>query len=140
VESFTTFEIEKKLGIPRNRLQQWLDRGVVTPSIKQARGLGTKNRFSRHDLYRLELFQRLMRCGLSRHEASGYSDISFEDVSESGSKYLVVKREILDDAAGVLSSKSSLQSAPPRMELDGDTLGLVINLLSIKQMVDRKLA
>jgi DNA-binding transcriptional MerR regulator len=144
MEFFTTFDIEKKLGIPRNRLQQWLDRGIITPSIEQASGRRTKNRFSRNDLYRLELFQRLVRCGFSRRqgvEAAEESKINFEGVSESGIRFLTIKRKIIDDPAAELEIGSSeLTHDPPRIDLDGDELGIVINLLSIKKRVDGKLA
>ena len=137
MESFTTFEIEKKLGIPRNRLQQWIDRGFVTPS-EQARGHGTKNRFSRHDLYRIELFRRLAWYGLSRKESAEYSDISFENVGQS--KYLVVKREVPDENAICMIGTSEIVSSPPKIDFNVDMLVFVINLLLIQEKVDRKLA
>jgi len=138
MESFTTFEIEKKLGIPRNRLQQWIDRGFVTPSIEQASGHGTKNRFSRNDLYRMELFKRLAWYGLSRKEASEYSDISFENVGQS--KYLVVKREVPDENAICMIGTMEIVSSPPEIDFNGDVLVFVVNLLLIQEKVDRKLA
>jgi hypothetical protein len=140
MESYTTFDIEKKLGIPRNRLQQWLDRAIITPSIEQARGHGTKNRFSRNDLYRLELFQRLVRCGFSRREASEESVMNFDNVSERENRYLVVRRKILDDPAAFLEvGGSELMRDPPTIVLNGDELVTVINVLSIKERVDRML-
>ena len=59
MEQYTTFDIVKKMKIPRERLQEWLRRGLVKPSVR-AKGVGTKNIFTREDLYRIVLFSQLI--------------------------------------------------------------------------------
>ena len=68
--SYTTFEVVKKMGIRQERLREWIDRGFIIPSIQKAQGRGTKNIFSRDDLYKLGLFQYLLSISLSRKRAA----------------------------------------------------------------------
>lgn len=65
-------DVARKLGIPRERFREWLVRGFIRPSIQQASGSGTRNLFSRWDMYLIALFQHLIERGLGREEASAY--------------------------------------------------------------------
>jgi hypothetical protein len=71
-EEFSTLDIVKGMGIPRERLREWMTRGFISPSIQAAQGQGTKALFSRADLYRIGLFKYLVERGFMRHAASGY--------------------------------------------------------------------
>lgn len=82
--TFTTFEIVKKLRIERGCLREWIERGYIKPSIQTASGVGTKNLFSRLDLYQIKFFQSLLSRGLSRAEAARCADM----VSYSGIKFI----------------------------------------------------
>jgi DNA-binding transcriptional MerR regulator len=83
-KKFSTFDIVKLLQISRSNLQQWIDRGFVLPSLEKAEGKGTRNKFSREDLYRIRLFQKLHEAGLSQREASeNAKDIDFGDIVSS---------------------------------------------------------
>ena len=57
---YSTFDIVKGLGIPRERLREWMTRGFVSPSIAEADGAGTKALFSRFDLYLVATFRQLI--------------------------------------------------------------------------------
>lgn len=57
---YTTFEIEKILGIHKTTLAEWMRRGYVKPSFQKANGRGTKNLFDFTDLCRLWMFQGLV--------------------------------------------------------------------------------
>ena len=59
-----------KLGIKRERMKNWLERGFVRPSIKTANGAGTRNIFSRCDLYAIMLFRSLVCHGFSRENSA----------------------------------------------------------------------
>jgi hypothetical protein len=61
-------EIEANLGIKRNRLKGWVPE-FIQPSIEQARGHGTRNRFSRDDVYSLLVLKCLVDRGFTRQEA-----------------------------------------------------------------------
>ena len=65
-DAYTTFDIVEKLGIKRDRLNDWLTRGYITPSIQRASGQGTKNLFSRFDLYLIKVFEHMLSRGFSR--------------------------------------------------------------------------
>jgi hypothetical protein len=78
--SFTTFDIVKVLNISRNLLAQWLLRGYIEPSIQRAQGVGTKNLFSRGDLYNIRLFHQLVDSGMHRSDARLFSTVNFEGV------------------------------------------------------------
>jgi len=67
---YTTFEICKNLDIRLERFRMWIDNGYVEPSIQKASGRGTKNLFSKDDLYLVGLFKHLIECGFSREESS----------------------------------------------------------------------
>ena len=67
--AFTTFEICKKMDLRKDRFREWVDRGFIKPSIQRAQGRGTKNLFSRTDLYLIETFRHLITCGFGRKEA-----------------------------------------------------------------------
>jgi DNA-binding transcriptional MerR regulator len=63
---FYTSDVTRITGVKRNRLQVWLDKGWMTPSIQKARGQGTRNIFSLHDLYVIALFKKLVEIGVPR--------------------------------------------------------------------------
>jgi len=69
MDGYSTFDIRNILGIPQERLQDWLKKDFLTPSVP-ARGQGTKALFDIFDLYGIALFQHLvMNIRLRREEA-----------------------------------------------------------------------
>jgi hypothetical protein len=68
LKTYTSTDI-LKLGIKRERLKDWIERGLVQPSIQKAAGQGTTHLFSIYDLYLIKLFERLVSRGLSRIDA-----------------------------------------------------------------------
>ena len=69
-EGWTTFQIEKELGIKRTRLQEWLVRGFIKPSIHKSTRIGDKNLFSPKDIFDLGRFIFLVEAGVTRKLAS----------------------------------------------------------------------
>jgi hypothetical protein len=69
---FLAADIERILEVKRNRLQQWLERGYIIPSIQVASGHGTRNVWSRNDLYTIALFKKITESGLSRKLVSDF--------------------------------------------------------------------
>jgi DNA-binding transcriptional MerR regulator len=65
-EQFYTSDVTRITGVKRNRLQVWLDRGWIIPSIKKAQGQGSRNIFGLHDLYVIALFKKLVGIGVPR--------------------------------------------------------------------------
>jgi hypothetical protein len=64
-DEFTTFDIVKALDIPRERLQDWINREFIKPSIP-AMGQGTKAIFTRDDVYSVALFKSFIEQGYNR--------------------------------------------------------------------------
>lgn len=94
---FTSFDIARALDIPMERLRQWMKHGFITPSIP-ASGQGTKAVFTLDDLCIVEIFNRLIACGLNRHAASKIcksvqidNDVFIMDVSDLASIAINIK-------------------------------------------------
>jgi hypothetical protein len=142
-EKFTTFDIEKKLGLQRNLLAQWIMRGYITPSIARAKGLGTRNIFSRNDLYRIMLFKKLVETGIRRDEAKFYIHINFQSVGGGprDNKFAVFYRrdKITGKDEGIITDMELVKGAPTIQRRKDGTWTVVIDLLSIKNEIDRKL-
>ncbi len=82
-ETFSTFDIVKCLGIPRERLKDWQNNMFIKPTIK-ARGKGTKAEFTRLDVYALALFKHLVEeLHLKREEASKFTEGWKRNISKS---------------------------------------------------------
>ena len=69
-KTFSTFDIQRVLKMPRGRLKDWMEQGYIVPSIQKAEGVGTRNVFSKLDLYGIALFAHLLKIGLSRATAA----------------------------------------------------------------------
>ena len=72
LEQFEQRDITRILGIKRPTLQQWIERGFVSPSIEKAGALGRRNVWNRADMFRLGEFHELIKRGFSREEASKF--------------------------------------------------------------------
>jgi len=82
---YSTLDIVRALGIPRERLREWLSRGFITPGIQKASGAGTKALFGPEDLYRIMLFKELVESGISREMASKVlSSLSSQEIRSEG--------------------------------------------------------
>lgn len=70
LEPYSTLDIVKKLGVPRERLRDWQNRKFIDSSVN-ASGQGTKALFSRLDVYAIALFRYMVEiCKFSREEAA----------------------------------------------------------------------
>jgi hypothetical protein len=78
---FQTKDITAITNVKRNRLQSWIESGFISPSISGGGGSGSKNLWSKDDIYRIEIFKRLVESGFSRKLASNYK---FQSVDKRG--------------------------------------------------------
>ncbi len=53
------------VGVSQRCLDYWAERGIVTPSNRQATGKGSERRYTFDDLLKLALVKRLREAGLS---------------------------------------------------------------------------
>ena len=73
MEEYSTIDVCKILDIHRQRLREWLPYFMDTiPSIQKAEGTGTKNLFSRWDIYAIEIYLRLVETGRNRFQANTF--------------------------------------------------------------------
>ncbi len=63
---FKASRVTEITGVKRNRLQVWMENGWIIPSIEKASGHGTRNVFSKEDLYCIAMFRVLVERGLPR--------------------------------------------------------------------------
>jgi len=168
MKEFSIKDIERILGIQRDRIQPWIVAGYVVPSIKRARRRGSKNIFSREDLYRIYLFDSLLDYGLDRRSAAKMLLIRFEEVGDGPSAYKYQRftrhihsdklREISPEAAmddgsypwtgedpgaangQILHSAELVSDASELGRMNhNDLFSLTINLVTIKRIVDMKI-
>lgn len=146
---FTTFDVAKIVGIKRTRLQEWLDRGYIKPSIQKARGQGTKALFSKEDLYAIKLFGELLKKGFTRNRAASilglFEEGLFQDVRKAdwGSDYLHFGEEFHTKEFEEFSERPAFsaytkKSSPGRMP-DSRFFQGQINLKVIKKFVDERI-
>ena len=83
-ESFTTFEAAEKLKIRIERLRDWINRGYIVPDLEQAKGRGTKGRFSHSGLCEIKVFDHLLRRSFSRIVAQGMASLVTAHEKEKG--------------------------------------------------------
>jgi hypothetical protein len=70
-QEFTTSDITRVFGLKIERQKDWLKKNYIEPSIKKAKGHGSKNIFSLNDLYFIALFQHLIqKNGFARDQAA----------------------------------------------------------------------
>ena len=128
---FTTFDIAKLFDIPRSNVQQYIDRGLLTPSMERTQGRGTKNLFSLNDLYRFRLFQKLYAVGLSQREAAENSClIDFSKIGKKGVNWVKIVRD-KNKIRLVRINEGSIQT-----ELYRNDIFIAINLLRIKEEIE----
>jgi len=68
--AFEASDIEKITGINRPRLQQWLEKGFIIPSIQVASGPGTRNIYSIEDVYKIAGIKKIIEFGFTREKAA----------------------------------------------------------------------
>jgi hypothetical protein len=91
--SYTTTDIIRGLGIPRERLRDWISRGFVRASVP-APGQGLAAEFSLWDVYRIELFRNLVDGGFDRKVASEFLKVLRSDENEKWkTAYIIFRRE-----------------------------------------------
>jgi len=93
---FSTLDIVKALGIPRERLRDWMNRSFVVPS-SSAHGQGTKAGFTRHDVYGIALFRCFLDMGFNREKAGNLVKYFMEKEKKQPEKQETVYIKFLVD-------------------------------------------
>lgn len=69
---FYARDIEEICGVKRARLQTWIERLWIVPSIYKARGKGENNKFDAFDLITISVFKTCIENGLLRSAAADF--------------------------------------------------------------------
>jgi len=93
--TFTASEVEKITGVKRTRLQQWLEKNYIVPSVHVADGYGTRNIYSIGDVYRIEAFKRMVEGGLLREKAARLIKTMI-DAEDHGRGHLIISFTDID--------------------------------------------
>jgi hypothetical protein len=89
---FRTVDIENLLGIPQNRFKGWLWHGYIKPTVK-ASTRGQKHLFTKEDLYRIYIFEKLMKASYSLTRERTAREIEKMDLNPGG-RSTILKIEI----------------------------------------------
>ena len=135
MEGFSTFDILKGMGLKVERLQDWINRGFVAPSIEVANGQGTKNIFSKEDLCKIQLFKSLITHGFSRQEAARcIKNLSpTSDISTAHDFLVLTHKDGGFSANGISLKEQSTINLDEEMNCDEM---LVLNLSKVKEEVE----
>jgi DNA-binding transcriptional MerR regulator len=141
MEEFTTFQVSRILGVTRSSLQQWIDFKFIEPSISVAEGRGTKNLFSREDLYRIEMFRALSRSGIAQKKAGKLrGKFNFDLAAKNPQKFRVAFFSYNPDEKGELQMNMGYKRLGAKVK--GKTpfyICILIDLLQIKEGVDQRI-
>jgi hypothetical protein len=147
---YSSMDVAKGLKISYQRLRGWIDRQYV-PMTEAPDGPGTRTRFSRKDIYMIELFRRLVAKGFSRELAAKYAK-SFgmlfkKSWDEWGNPAFLVCRSGGSDEFPELNAIYSHESDLPFHKAMGNRLdnmpawddfddAVIINFTKIRKKVD----
>ncbi len=151
-DEFSGGDIEMVLGIPTERLRQWMKMGYISPTIP-APGQGSKAIFNRTAMYGIALFAKLVDMGLKREQASEYVKrfISYEVMGQVG--YIGFQSVIRNGQRVFISTPWWTEDSPMTIEIrEKMTLGIkgggqkkewdhidIINCIKLRKDVDTKL-
>ena len=150
---FTTWDVIKFLEINRERLREWLQRGYIAPSIQKAQGVGTKNIFSRWDMYMIALFDRLVSNGFSRELAERtvkfmlgekalqvYKEKGADLADLGASRFIIFRRSYSYPDKEPTVTPVVLLGKPTNLRLDsGFDDMFIVNFERIRKFVDKRI-
>ena len=76
MKEFLSSDMTRITGVKLNRLQPWMERGFIKPSIEVAKGCGTRNKFSQKDIDKINTMKKLIDAGISRSLAAHFVNSS----------------------------------------------------------------
>ena len=135
---YTTFDVARIFKIDRTRLQEWIDKGFISPETPAA-GKGTKALFSRDQLYSIKLAYWLLKAGKQRRDAFEIADICWENIGtkQGQFRYLVIDYRVLEkNLSAELGGDTLLPKYPADEMTDPDVFRFVINLIAVIREVD----
>jgi len=147
--TYSTLEASRILGIEKSRVRNWIVKGYIIPSWHKALARGDKHLLTYDNLCYIYLFQQFRSKGLHRTAiALIISEIEKTGLSknlESGFRYVIWNTKNPKEG-GIVAITSKIPSViidalivdDRRAVARGSSLMLVIDLLEVKNEVDRK--
>ena len=89
-KSFSTLDITKLLGIPRERLRSWMKEGYIKPTV-QASGRGSRAVFTKRDVYVVAIFESMLNRGIKRVVASMLINRLLKEDRQLSQDYFVIR-------------------------------------------------
>ena len=141
-DKFYANDIERILKVKRQRLEAWQERGYFSPSIQKASGPGTRNIYSRGDLYGIWLFERLLYIGVPRKVLGELiNSTDWENLEKTGYNFAEVHVGISDENGAKFEyGGEEFSKNPPFIQPEDDAdAHFIINIRKIFREVDSKI-
>ena len=142
---FTASQITQITGVKRTRLQQWLEKGYLSPSIQQASGHGTRNIYSIVDVYSIAIFKKIIESGLSRKVVADMLEKSFIDFAadEAGvndiEHIVYIRKGDHTEALAICVPEIKLDLLSTNNLMKNYDDAYIINFRKIKQETDKRI-
>lgn len=135
--TYSTREASRILGIEKSRVRDWIVKGYIIPSWHIAMARGDKNLLTYDDLCSIYLFQQLRSKGFHLTPiAFIVSEITKKGLTnnlKSGYRYMIWNTKYPKEGG-----KVAILAKIPNSIIDTSIQILVVDLLKVKNQVDRK--
>lgn len=146
MQTWTTFDIEKLMGIKRNRLKEWIDRGFIKPSYQEETSTGMKSHFNKWRLYCVKMLETLIDNGVGRDQAGKWVEFLYRFDPEDKTSpereawrneknpptYFILKK----DSVGAVFQAVVNWGQGFQLKQDEVFVAIIINFMQIKNQVD----
>jgi hypothetical protein len=137
MNTYSTLDVSRILGIEKSRLRDWIVKGFIIPSWHIAMARGDKNLLTYDDLCSIYLFQQLLSRGFHRTPTAFIvGEIAKKGLTnnlKNGYRYLIWNTKYPKEGG-----KVSISTKIPNSMMDTSIQMLVVDLLKVKTEVDRK--
>jgi hypothetical protein len=135
--TYSTLDAARILGIEKSRVRDWIVKGFIIPSWHKAMARGDKNLLTYDDLCCVYLFQQLLSKGLQRIPIAfiigKIAKTGLTHHLKSDDRYVIWNTKYPKEGG-----KVSILTKIPNSMIDTSIQMLVIDLLKVKNEVDRK--
>ena len=135
--AYSTLDVSRILGIEKSRVRNWIVKGLIIPSWHIAMARGDKNLLTYDDLCSVYLFQQLLSKGLPRTPiafiVSEIAKTGLTNILRSDFRYVIWNAKNPKEGGMV-----AIVRRIPNSMIDASSQMLVVDLLEVKNEVDRK--
>lgn len=136
MDTYSTLDASRILGIEKTRVRDWIVKGFIIPSWHKAMARGDKNLLTYDDLCHIYLFQQLRSKGFHRTPIAfiikELAKTGFSNNLKSGLRYMIWNTKYPKEGG-----KVTVVAKLPNSLLDA-SIQVLVDLLKVKIEVDRK--